>query len=211
MSTVKAITDFSRYLAADLAPAAGRIHAKMSENAAIFPAPPMAMAAFGALVEDYKAKYAARQGRATADVLAFKIARKALAAALCRLGAYVNTVAEGDPAVVERSGFPSYSTARTPDLSAPTAPLNLRLKHAGPIGSIVARYKAARRPSMNEVQVCMGDPNDESQWRTVGIFQGQKVTLTGLTPGAIVWVRVRTAGLRGKMGNWSDPAEIRVL
>jgi hypothetical protein len=27
----------------------------------------------------------------------------------------------------------------------------------------------------------------------------------------VVWVRVRTVGLRGVMGAWSDPAQLRVL
>lgn len=31
------------------------------------------------------------------------------------------------------------------------------------------------------------------------------------TPGSILWVRVRTVGLGGVMGGWSDPAQIRVL
>ena len=35
--------------------------------------------------------------------------------------------------------------------------------------------------------------------------------LTGLTPGLLLWVRVRTVGLKGVMGAWSDPAQIRVL
>lgn len=211
MNTMKAVTDFTRHLAADMAMVAGRIHEGMSTHAATFPGPSVSMAELGALVEDYKAKLSARASRAAADVLALKVARVALNSALGKLGGYVNGVAQGDPGIVGQSGFPSYSTSRTPDLSAPAAPQNLRLKHAGPIGSIQARYRAARRPSMNEVQVCTGNPNEEAAWRTAGMFQGQKVTLTGLTPGTIVWVRVRTAGLRGKMGSWSDPAEIMVI
>jgi hypothetical protein len=43
------------------------------------------------------------------------------------------------------------------------------------------------------------------------IFQGQKAVINGLTPGTVVWIRVRTVGLRGVMGDWSDPAQIMVL
>lgn len=211
MNTTKAVTDFTRHLAAEMSGVAGRIHEGMSTHAATFPTPPVGMAELGTLVEDYKAKLSARASRAATDVLALKAARVELNSVLGRLGGYVNGVAEGDPGIVEQSGFPSYSTSRTPDHSAPAAPENLRLEHAGLSGSIVARYQAARRPSMNEVQVCMGNPNEESLWRTAGMFQGQKVTLAGLTPGTRIWVRVRTAGLRGKMGGWSDPAEIMVI
>jgi len=66
---------------------------------------------------------------------------------------------------------------------------DLRLKHAGIPGTIIA----------------------EASWTQHGIFQGGKAVLSGLTPGAIIWVRVRTVGLAGVMGAWSDPAQIRVL
>jgi hypothetical protein len=30
-------------------------------------------------------------------------------------------------------------------------------------------------------------------------------------PGTVIWVRVRTVGLKGVMGTWSDPAKIMVV
>lgn len=44
-----------------------------------------------------------------------------------------------------------------------------------------------------------------------GLFQRDRADPTGLTPGVVLWVRVRTIGLRGVMGAWGDPAQIRVL
>jgi hypothetical protein len=44
-----------------------------------------------------------------------------------------------------------------------------------------------------------------------GIFTGGKATTGGITPGSAVWFRVRTAGLKGVMGAWSDPAKIMVV
>ncbi len=88
---------------------------------------------------------------------------------------------------------------------------DLRLKHAGIPGTIIARWKPPRRSSTNEVQTCTGDPNEEASWTQYGIFQGGKAVLRGLTPGAIIWVRVRTVVHAGVMGTWSDPAQIRVL
>ena len=32
-----------------------------------------------------------------------------------------------------------------------------------------------------------------------------------VTPGALVWIRVRTCGLKGVMGAWRDPAQVRVV
>jgi hypothetical protein len=51
----------------------------------------------------------------------------------------------------------------------------------------------------------------EANWHTKGMFQGGRAEMSGFTPGVIVWVRVRTVGLKGVMGAWSDPAQIRVM
>ncbi|MCA9449994.1 MAG: hypothetical protein KC931_22930, partial [Candidatus Omnitrophica bacterium] len=63
----------------------------------------------------------------------------------------------------------------------------------------------------NEVQVATGDPSEESAWETWGYFPGGRAELTGLPSGALIWVRVRSVGLKGVMGAWCDPAQIRVL
>ena len=177
----------------------------------ISPVRTITMVAFGTLIDTYETRLTARASKATADILAFNETRDELEAELAKLGHYVNSVAEGDPIVCEQSGIPTYTTGGTPDPTPPAAPTNLRLKHAGVPGSAIARYKPARRLSANEVQKCTGDPNDEASWSQYGIYQGGKAVLNGLTPGVIVWVRVRTVGLAGVMGAWSDPAQIRVL
>ena len=51
----------------------------------------------------------------------------------------------------------------------------------------------------------------EANWQHGGMFGGGKATLGSLTPGALVWIRLRTCGLKGLMGTWSDPAQIRVV
>ena len=207
MSTTKAITDFRKYKDADLGPASQFIHDHMTANAATFTAPTVTMAALQALVTDYAAKLSAKASRASADVVAFKASRASLETALGRLGSYVNDLAQGDAIIVEKSGFPSYSTA-SPSLSGPpAAPTNLRLSKGGVSGSILARYKPQLQQSTNEVQINTGSPDTPGDWRTAGIFKGQSAEITGLTPGARLWVRVRTVGLKGVMGDWSDPAE----
>ncbi len=211
MNNTKAIIDFSPYTAAELGPVAQSIHDNMTTNAATFGSPPVTMTAMQTLVTTYDTKLVVRASRASVDVLAFNEAREALDEALGVLGNYVNGVAKGDPMIVEKSGFPSYLTTRTPDTSAPAAPQDLRLAQGDMSGSIRARYKPDRQKSTNEVQTNTGDPNTEADWHTKGIFQGGRADLTGFTPGTVVWVRVRTVGLKGVMGIWSDPAQIRVL
>lgn len=211
MSKIKAVIDFTDYPASELATLAGVIHEGFVRHADLFTEPPVTPETLGTVVADYRQKLVARTSRASADVLALRQARSALEQALRRLGYYVNTLAGGRADVVEKSGFPSFSTARTRDLSPPGAPTDLRLRHLPLSGSILARYRPTRRHGGNEVQVTTGDPNDESGWRRHGVFPGGRAELTGLPPGALIWVRVRTNGLKGVVGAWSDPAQIRVI
>ena len=211
MRNTKAIINFSSLKAADLGPVAQNVHDQMAAHAALFVSPPVAMDALQACIDTFHSKLAARASRATVDVLAVKLARGDLETALRELGAYVNSIAKGDPAIVEKSGFSSYMTGQSALGAVPGAPLDLRLRHGEISGEIVARYLPDRRPSMNEVQKCTGDPGVEAHWQHAGIFSGGKATLKEITPGQIYWVRVRTCGTRGALGAWSDPAQIRGL
>ena len=211
MNNTKAFIDFSGYSAAELSPVAQMIHDKMLAGAATFPTPPTTMPALQTLITTYDQKLVARASRASVDVMAFTMARDALEAVLGPLGNYVNSVAKGTPMTVELSGFPAYETARPADLTPPAAPADLRLRHGELSGGLVARYKPERQPSTNEVQSNTGDPTHEAGWLTKGIFKGGRADLDGVTPGTLVWVRVRTVGLKGVMGAWSDPAQLRVV
>lgn len=211
MNPTKAIIDFSTYGAAELGPIAQHIHDELLANAADFPDPPLTLAAFQTLITTYTSALVARESNANADILALAAAREALENALAKLGNYVNIVANGDAVMVEKSGFPGYVLGSAADTTPPGAPTDLRLKHGTVSGSVVARYRPQRKPSANEVQVNTGDPSNEAGWQTRGIFQSGRAVLTGLTPGTLIWVRVRTVGLRGVMGAWSDPAQIRVV
>ena len=206
----KAITDFSKYKDAEMGPTAQFIHDQMTANAATFAAPPVAMATLEAQVTTYNTKLGAKASRATADRIAFDTARATLETTLGKLGNYVNGVAQGDAMTVEKSGFPSYGTARPSVSGPPPAPTNLRLSKGSLSGSVKVRYQAAQQPSTNEVQANTGNPNTEADWHTVGIFKGLSGEIAAQTPGARLWVRVRTVGNKGVMGAWSDPAEIIV-
>jgi hypothetical protein len=91
----------------------------------------------------------------------------------------------------------------------PDAPQNLRLFHSELSSVIAVRFKPERSTSSNEAQVNLGDPNDEAGWIQKPLIRGGKAELTGLAPSIVVWVRVRTIGLKGVMGVWNDPAQIR--
>jgi len=207
----KAIIDFSGYTGPELLPASQTIHDEMTTNAAVFTAPPTAMPALQTLIDAFSAALNKKASKATADIVAFNVARNDLETALTGLGNYVNTVANGDPAIVVQSGIPSYETVRTPDVNPPAAPQNLVVRQGDLSGTLIVRYQPDRQHSINDVQVNTADPNKDSDWRPAGMFSGGKANLGGFTPGTVVWVRVRTVGLKGVMGAWSDPAKIMVV
>lgn len=211
MSKLKAILDVSTYPGPELASVAQTIHDDTTAAAATFTAPPVAMPALQTLINTFTAARAKKASGATADTIAFNIARHDLESALGDLGSYVNIVAKGVPAIVTASGLPSYDTARTTDTSPPAAPQNVVLRQGDLSGSFVARYTPDRQRSMNEMQTNAGDPNNEADWKHAGMFSGGKATVSGIAPGATVWVRLRSAGLKGVMGAWSDPAKIMVV
>lgn len=212
MNQTKAIIDFSGYTSAELGPIAQHIHDELTTHAADFPDPPVTLADFQTLITAYAAALVARESNASADIVALTAAREALEDALSKLGLFVNLVANGDALLVEKSGIASYVVgAAAADTAPPEAPEDLRLRHGTVSGSVIARYRPRRQPSTNEVQITTADPGNEANWQTHGLYQSGRAELTGLTPGVLVCVRVRTVGLRGVMGAWSDLAQIRVV
>lgn len=208
---IKAITDFSGYAGAALLPAAQTIHDRLAANPAIFTDPPVDPEALALILLSYEQALAKKSSRATEDFIAFEAVRATLEGALGEDGAYVNIIAKGDPVIVGKSGYPSYETKTTPDYSAPGAPANVVVRQGTVSGSFVCRFRPVRRRMPNEVWTCTGDPNVESNWKLTGIFSRGKANLTNFEPGATVWARVRTIGLNGINGAWSDPAKIMVV
>jgi hypothetical protein len=207
----KAAIDFTGYSGDALIPAAQGIHDTIVLNAALFPNLPTSMADLQTLITTCQSALVKKASRAIADTAAFNVTRQALENALSGIGNYVNIVADGDETVILKSGFPSFQTGSSPDLSPPDAPTNLVLRHGTNTGVIVTRYRPKRTPSLNEVQTCTADPNVEVNWKTAGMFSGGKASIPGFDPGTTVWVRARTAGLKGVMGAWSEMGKIMVV
>jgi hypothetical protein len=211
MKKVKAVIDFTKYTDAILPHTAKVILDAMTGASATFDAPPVTMAALGALITTYEAKLVAKASRATADVNAFKTAREALEDALAQLGNYVNLKADGDAAIVELSGFPSYGGDQPAPAPVPQAPANVRIKHGTVSGTIVVQFKPDRKQSISEIQLNAGDPNNEAGWVHAVSTKGAKATISGLPVGSTQWARVRTYGPGHLPGAWSDPAKITVV
>jgi hypothetical protein len=211
MSKIKAIVDFTAYSDTELGTLAQVVHDALAANAATFTAPPVTIVNFQTQITDYDTKLLAKASGAIADINAFEDARTLMEQTMAGYGNYVNIVANGNGTTVGLSGIPSYDTAHTPDTSPPAAPQNVRLTHGELSGTIIVRYKPEHSPSSNEIQIHLGDPNNEAGWVQKVLIKGGKAEIAGFAPGIVVWVRIRTMGLKGVMGAWSDPAQIRTL
>lgn len=211
MSYAKAVVDFSREQDGDLPQVASAVAGLMlGTNAATFPAAPYTQAAFNTLIGEYTGALGEAMKGGTDRTNAKNAARAALEDALAQLASYVNLVAKGEQAIIDQSGFPSYTTDRVRSGGGVTfVPQNARWEAGTVSGQEILRWKGDGSRSMYEVQTCTSDPGVEANWTYRGSFSGGRAVLNGATPGTILWGRVRKIGNGGEVGGWSDPAQVR--
>jgi len=168
-------------------------------------------AAFLAVIDAWDLALQKSEDRSRDNITAKNNARTDLEDALRTLGGYVNTVAQGDLATIELSGFPSYDTSH-PQTGGGVSfvPQNVRLERTPVSGTVIVKWQGDGSRAVYEVQINTSDPNVAANWSYKGSFTGGKAELSGFTPGATLWVRVRKIGTKGETGGWSDPASIMV-
>jgi hypothetical protein len=211
MANAKAIVDFSKYSDGDLTGPAHAVHKGMLvNNAATFPSPPFTAAAYKTLVDTWDSALADSLKGGSDRTTLKNDARAALEDALSQLGTFANLKANGDQAILDLSGFPTYSTSHSHTISGVTfIPQNVRWEDGTVEGQEILRWKGDGNRSTYEAQTCTGDPNTPANWTYRGSFTGGKAVLDGFTPGTLIWGRVRKIGKGGEVGDWSDPAQIR--
>jgi hypothetical protein len=206
----KARVNFAAAQDGDLSGPAHNIHTKLVANAAAFANPPITMAAFSDLIDAWDLALEQSQPGGSDRITAKNNARGALEDALRKLGGYVNTIADGDEAMIEQSGFPNYDTSHPQGGPVTFVPQNLRLERSQVSGGVTAKWQGDGTRAVYELQVNPGDPNDASKYAYKGSFTGGRADLSAFTPGITLWVRVRKIGTKGETGGWSDPASIMV-
>jgi hypothetical protein len=210
MAYDKAVVDYSKYSDGNLSGPAHKVHDNLTLNAATFPALPVALATFAIDLDDWDTKLADSLKGGSDRTTLKNNARAKLEDDLSQLATYVNLVAKGDKAVIDLSGFDSYSTARVQSTGGVTfIPQDVRWEHGTVSGAEALRWKGDGKGSLYEVQTCLADPTVEANWSYRGSFSGGRGDLNGFTPGSIIWGRVRKIGTGGEVGGWSDPAQIR--
>jgi hypothetical protein len=211
----KLIVTFERLSEADFQVKAGFIIASLTNNPN-FPepwpdiAPSLAQinGAFGV----YKDYYHASLTGDTVKIGLRKDARNQLTNLLKRLTAYLEFVAQQDPAMLASTGYDQRKEPVRANHDAPlTAPTDFRIAHGVNSGTLdihVARLEGAKS---YEAEIAQGDPSVEANWKHATISAtSSHILLEGLTPGSSVWIRVR--GIRsGGKGVWTDPINVIVI
>lgn len=153
-----------------------------------------------ALANFNTAQQAAKQATTVKDT-----ARLALEAVLAARGNYVELTANqtADPAaVIESAGFNVRGTITPP--TPPPPVINLNLTAGDDAGELDLQWDPVPKAKSYDIETSP-EPMTPTSWTAKPSATKSRTTISGLTSGARVWVRVRAVSAGGT-GAWSDPA-----
>lgn len=127
-------------------------------------------------------------------------ARAEMLSLLRQLAAYVTGNCNADLVALLGSGFEAVK-APSPVGVLP-APENLRLSITGISGELYLRFDRVYNAANYSVQVAT---TPDGPWEDRDLSTSTRVTITGLTPGKVYWVRACAHGSAGS-GGWGGPA-----
>ena len=185
---------------------ANQVKTAMTGNAN-FTTPNPTLVALGAAITTATAKVAAQKAAQLAAKQATEdrdTALTTLESLLNQEASYVENVTGGDPVKIASAGMSTKNPA------APVGALgqvqNLSLSAGDNAGRLDMNWDPVRGAKNYEVQSSI-DPNTDANWKLIDTSSASKLTLTGLTSGQRVWIRVRAkAPKKVNDGAWSDPA-----
>lgn len=195
-------TDYSKWTDDTLATLAGRTVEFMTDNAD-FPTPQPDLAAYTALVIDYRQKLeVARNRGSVVEVTAKNNARRELLRAMKQLAFYVNVTANGDAHLLAGSGFILVSQPQA--LQIPHVPLFGVLEDGAKSGELNFRFEAIANAWEYEYQVTSvlaenGEPEWDEMQRTTNSLRN---VVAPVVPGTRYFARVRARNGKGE-SDWS--------
>ncbi len=210
----KLIVAFERLSEADFQAKAGFIIASLSNNPN-FPEPwPDIAPSLEQIIDAFDVYRNCYHASLTGDSVKIglrKNARDHLTDLLKRLTAYLEFVAQQDPAKLASTGYDQRKeTARPSHPTTLPAPTDLKITHGTGSGILVIHVARLEGAKSYEVEIAHGDPSVEANWKhATTSATSSHILLEGLTPGSSVWIRVRGIGSGGK-GAWTDPVNVIV-
>ncbi len=204
MKPLKVKTYYGDLKEHELVTQAGKAQQFMTGNAH-YPDPEPELTVFGAAYTDYKTKLEkSNNGGSRLDFRQKKEARIVLLDRMRELATYVNLTAKGVGSMLESSGFRMADLDRT--VGIPGIPQRGRLVDGDNSGTF--RWSVDTVPDAWEYEYCLGTRAAEDapiEWGAVGkASQSSGNLLTGLVPGVVYFLRVRSHNHRGD-SDWCDP------
>jgi hypothetical protein len=124
---------------------------------------------------------------------------------LTAVGAHVDSVAKGNPVIIESAGLGVKGAAT--HIGALGQVQNLSLTAGDNPGEVDAQWDPLTGKTHYELMKCVGDPGVEANWVLIGSSGGSKTALLGQPSGTNMWLRVRAKAPKpANDGPWSQPA-----
>ena len=179
------------------------IKSKVTGNAS-FPTTTPSMATYGTLIttaDTAVAESEAANATAKEKTLNKNIAMDALRAGTTQLGANIESLSGGDAIKILSAGM-DVKSPKTP-VGIPDQVMNFTVTSGDHDGELNLQWDPVTGAKSYEIDTSP-DPVTATSWVKVKSVTKSTATLTGLTSGSRIWVRVRAVGSAGE-GNWSDP------
>ncbi len=195
-------TDYGRWSDDALATLAGRTVEFLTDNTA-FPDPQPDLAAYTALVTDYRQKLEIARNRGSlVEVTAKSNARRELVRAMKQMAFYVNMTANGDAHLLASSGF--ILVGQPQALRIPHVPLFGTLEDGERSGEMNFRFEAIANAWEYEYQIASAlDVDGEPEWgEMMRSTHSMRNPIVPVIPGTRYFARVRARNGKGE-SDWS--------
>ena len=198
MKILKVALGFNRMTDGDLSAFGGNVINCMTGSAA-FSKPPVTLTNAGKLLDTFDQAVAAALDGGVSLTVAKNAAREALLAALRKLAAYVQMVADQDEVLLRTSGFSPINLSRAQ--TKLDVPLIVSVENEG-MTKLSLRLKRVANARSYEVRANNGAATPAA---TVISTQARRVIVGNLTPGTTYSVQARAIGGSEGYSEWSDP------
>ena len=199
MKTLKVALGFTRLSDGDLSAFTNTVITNLTSNTT-FAKPPVALTDLAKLLDTFDKSVAAAMDGGTAMTAAKNAARDGLLAALRKIAAYVQIVADQDEALLLSSGF---SAARSggPQRVKLNVPLVLDVENEGTT-KLTVRLQSVPGAKSYEVRAINGATTPAASAIST---QARRIVLESLIPGTTYTISARAIGGSEGYSEWSDP------
>jgi hypothetical protein len=183
-----------------------RLIAGITDNPTFFPTPNPTVAALTAETDAMEAAYnEAKAARLTAKTLTQILQDRVgtFDGSVSQLASYVDNTANGDPVIIERSGF---SVRATPTPVGPLpAPTDVQVEASEHPGHADLRWRTVYGAKAYNIE--RAEDTTEGTWKFMGTTTKREASMNSMVSGKKYWHRIAAVGAAGQSA-WSEPVSL---